>query len=388
MHENTQLFNGYASAGFPESQGHETLEFLSTPWSPFRLAMRRLDPVQSATIDMVEASYDLNGRDEDWFARVLSAGHAVVDQGLGAVGLVFHRPPAGGKVRVTHWIVEGAPGDAPERLNRSFLAQRPSDTHEATAPGAVITASEFGQTHPGLYASWQLHIGFAQDALGVSAVDPCGQGVTIAVMLPRKTSLTASERAHWKMICAHLASAHRIRRAICADPVMQTDLPCAAEAVLDPKTFRVVEATGDARNRGVSKKLRGAALRVDRARGHLRKDAPEEALHSWSAMMYGRWSMIDWFDSDQRRYVLAIPNSPDLGDPRGLTERELQIATYAALGESGKLIGYRLGVSKGTVSNALDAAMRKLGAKTRPQLAEKMRGFVRHFSDATKKESN
>lgn len=339
--------------------------------------MRRLDPVKSATIDMVEASYDLDGRDEDWFARVLHAGHAVVDQGLGAVGLIFHRPPEGGNVRVAHWIVEGAPDDAPTRLNRSFLARPPSETYEATAPGAVVTAWEFAQTHPGLYESWQPYVGFAKDALGVSAVDPCGQGVTIAVMLPEKTMLSERDRDHWKMICAHLASAHRVRRAVAAGGVGDSPLPHGAEAVLDPKTLRMSGAVGHARDNGAATKLREAARRVDRARGSLRMRAPQEALRAWYAMMHGRWSMLDWFDSDQRRFVLAIPNAPDLGDPRGLTERELQVATYAALGESGKLIGYKLGLSESTISNALDSAMRKLSVKTRPQLAEKMRGFTK-----------
>jgi DNA-binding NarL/FixJ family response regulator len=97
--------------------------------------------------------------------------------------------------------------------------------------------------------------------------------------------------------------------------------------------------------------------------------------------------MVDWFDSDQRRFVLAVPNPPELGDPRGLTERELQVATYAALGESGKLISYRLGMSKSTVSNALDAAMRKLAVKTQPQLAEKMRGLAGPLSTVLKRQS-
>ena len=345
--------------------------------------MRRLDPVKSATIDMVEASYDLQGPDVDWFARVLRVGRPVMDQGLGTVGFIFHRPPEGGKVRVKHWIVEGAPEDAPARLNRSFLAVRPTETYEATAPGAVITASEFGTTHPGVYETWQPLVEIAQDALGVSAVDPCGRGVTIAVLLPERTTLTRRERDHWKMICAHLASAHRIRRAVATQNVPESTLPHAAEAVLDPRTLRVTDAVGPATEPHAAEKLRDAAVRVDRARGKLRKRAPEEALTAWWAMMHGRWSMLDWFDSDERRFVLAVPNPPDLGDPRGLTERELQVATYAALGETGKLIGYRLGLSKATVSNALDAAMRKLSAKTQPELVAKMRGFTKHFSHAT-----
>ena len=82
--------------------------------------------------------------------------------------------------------------------------------------------------------------------------------------------------------------------------------------------------------------------------------------------------MVDWFDTDGRRYVLAVPNPPDLKDPRALTERETQVVTYATLGESHKLIAYRLGVSRSTATKALRSAMRKLGVKTHPQLVAKM----------------
>ena len=69
------------------------------------------------------------------------------------------------------------------------------------------------------------------------------------------------------------------------------------------------------------------------------------------------------------------PNPPCVGDPRNLTEREIQVVSYAALGESGKLIGYRIGMSESTVSRALDSAMHKLRVKTQAQLVEKMRGL-------------
>jgi DNA-binding CsgD family transcriptional regulator len=107
----------------------------------------------------------------------------------------------------------------------------------------------------------------------------------------------------------------------------------------------------------------------------MRKDDPDEALRIWKALVEGRWSMVDWFDSDGRRFVLAHPNPPHLRDPRGLTERERQVATYAVLGETNKLISYRLGISQPKVSMALKSAMHKLGVQTRPQLVEKLRGF-------------
>jgi DNA-binding CsgD family transcriptional regulator len=186
------------------------------------------------------------------------------------------------------------------------------------------------------------------------------------------------------MLCAHLSSGHRIRRAVVAERATSrgsSSLPHGAEAVLDPKTFCITDAIGKGKEKEALEWLRDAAVRVDRARGRLRTKDPAESLKTWWALMRGRWSMIDWFDADDRRFVLAIPNSPALGDPRGLTERELQVATYAALGESGKRISYRLGLSKSTVSNALDAAMHKLSVKTQPQLAEKMRGIAQELRE-------
>jgi DNA-binding CsgD family transcriptional regulator len=111
---------------------------------------------------------------------------------------------------------------------------------------------------------------------------------------------------------------------------------------------------------------------MDRARGRLRRDDPETALKIWWALLRGRWSMVEWFDTDRRRYILAVPNAPRVLDPRGLTNRECQVVAYAALGESKKLIAYRLGISGPRTSEALRSAMRKLCVKTQAQLVEKL----------------
>jgi DNA-binding NarL/FixJ family response regulator len=112
-----------------------------------------------------------------------------------------------------------------------------------------------------------------------------------------------------------------------------------------------------------------------RFRCMLRKADPERALETWQGLVRGRWSLLDWFDTDGRRFVIAKPNAPNIGDPRGLTEREAQVVTYAALGETGKIIGYRFGLSTSSVSSLLLSAMHKLGVSSQAQLAEKMRGF-------------
>jgi DNA-binding CsgD family transcriptional regulator len=93
----------------------------------------------------------------------------------------------------------------------------------------------------------------------------------------------------------------------------------------------------------------------------------------WEALTSGHWSTVDWFDSDPRRYVPAVPTPPDVKNPRGLTKRESQVVACAAIGEHHKLIAYRLGISRSRVTNHLGSAMRKLGVDTQAQLVERMR---------------
>jgi DNA-binding CsgD family transcriptional regulator len=181
------------------------------------------------------------------------------------------------------------------------------------------------------------------------------------------------------MLAAHLSAGHRLRRALRArrkarHAVSESKLPHGAEAVLDPKSFRIREAVGDAKDSARAEVLKKKAVAIDRARGRLRRDDPAEALATWEALVRGRWSIVEWFDSDERRYVLAIPNPPHVSDPRGLSERERQVVSYARLGESHGLIAYRLGLSRSRVTKALRSAMRKLGVSTQAELVAKLRG--------------
>ena len=41
---------------------------------------------------------------------------------------------------------------------------------------------------------------------------------------------------------------------------------------------------------------------------------PDAALQIWKALVWGRWSMVDWFDSNDRRFVLALPISARIID--------------------------------------------------------------------------
>ncbi|MFW2389764.1 MAG: helix-turn-helix transcriptional regulator [Polyangiales bacterium] len=119
--------------------------------------------------------------------------------------------------------------------------------------------------------------------------------------------------------------------------------------------------------------LRDAALSLDDARSARGECDNDRALLVWEGLVRGRVSLVDWFDSGGRRFVLVKLNSLKGSCSCGLTAREFQVAMSATLGESSKLTGYRLGISPSRVSALLKASMRKLGVRTKAQLVMMVR---------------
>jgi len=56
------------------------------------------------------------------------------------------------------------------------------------------------------------------------------------------------------------------------------------------------------------------------------------AMENWRGLVDGRWSLVDRFDSDGKRFVVAVKNDPEARDPRGLSRREQQVSELVGLG--------------------------------------------------------
>jgi DNA-binding CsgD family transcriptional regulator len=337
-----------------------------------------LDPRGSAIIDFTEAAYDLQAADGGWLSALMRAGTPVLDHGLGIFALACIRPPEPGSLLIDDAYLSSS---RPELARGLMRLQDELDLEilwSVSRPGMPKTLSEVCAEHdPGAFEQIMRYFDFARDGLGLSAFECSGRGVFLIAPLAEVTSLTPRSRERWQMLAAHFGAGYRLRRAL--PPGGETPvegLPCGAEAVIEPRCFRVMDAQGPATSRGALDALRGAALKVDRARGRMRRTDPQQALEIWQALVRGRWSTVDWFDSDGRRFVLAMPNAPDMGDPRGLTEREHQAVAYAACGQTNKMIGYHLGLSKSRVSVLLSSAMRKLRVSNRAQLVSRFRHFA------------
>jgi DNA-binding CsgD family transcriptional regulator len=336
-----------------------------------------IDRIGSALIDFTEAAYDLEIGDEEWLPTVMKKGLPVLDHGLGVAGMVYALPPEGGPFQLIDIHVASGPADFPERHRRALATTPPEVLRQQWRPGGASTASVEGKDHPEQLAHYTSHVDYCKDLLFLTAVDCRGAGVAVVAPLAEVTPFGGHAAERWQMLAAHVDSGHRLRRGLLSDEgePPKGDLPHDAEAVLDANGFRITDAIGSAQESTSTEKLREAAVAVDRARGSMRVTDPEQALATWKALVQGRWSMVDWFDTDGRRFVLALPNAPHVSDPRGLNGREGQVVTYAVLGQTNKLIAYRLGLSASRVSMLLRSAMRKLNVETRTQLVLKMRDF-------------
>src|ERR1700722_5233044 len=106
-------------------------------------------------------------------------------------------------------------------------------------------------------------------------------------------------------MAAHLATAFRMRRQIAGwSPDSRANEMPSVEAILDPQG-RTADPPESAQGQPARAALGRAVRALDPARGPLRRRSPEEAIATWQAMVSGRWSLLDHFDSGGRSYVLA-----------------------------------------------------------------------------------
>lgn len=201
-----------------------------------------------------------------------------------------------------------------------------------------------------------------EDAVGLRANATPKSGIMLTKYVREGHRLR--DRGVWTRFASHLGAALRMRR------LKQAPSTESACAVLSPSgRFE----HGDERAVGARESLGSAARAMDKARGKLRRLDPEEAAELWRAMVREEWSLVDWYDHDGKRFLLAQENRIPSASRNGLTPREAQVVACAAMGHSNKLIAYDLGLSVGTVAVVLGRAARKLGVSGRVALVRAFR---------------
>lgn len=318
---------------------------------------------RSDTLDLVELAYRLDLDEQAWLAEIAAAAHAQLDRGLGvSVYTLETRGRRAGQVgaMVSHGADPGMVafatsklGSMPPPIAETVLRVPLGFAASSEIAGADAIRAFLGDNPYGMV-----------DTCGVQSLDPSGSSLWIVVPATEVITVQDAMRERWQRVAAHLTAALRLRRGLASLDAKHDDLG-GADAVLETD-FSVAHAT--ARATPELEALRAFAKQVDRARGRLRRDAPDDALELWKGLCEGTWSFIDHVDSDGRRYLVARHNEPAVATDRALTAREQQVVAFVAMGHADKLVAYELGLAESTVQSHLSSAMRKMGIASRSEL--------------------
>jgi DNA-binding CsgD family transcriptional regulator len=316
-----------------------------------------------AAIEVVERAYRLDGDWSAWLGGMAEAAEESLGGDLGLFGIAYD---ARGPGMPRNFAMMATPRAAPLRR-----------TLGAIAPGAGTDVMRDVVLHGGLASVSQI-LGAARlaridglqrapmrDVVVLGVCDPSGVGVLLGAPRAEPTRTTRAQQGAWARVAAHVGAALRLRLAL-GDRPARTD---GAEAVLTPDGA-IVHAEAEAVS--ARAELREAVI----ARTRARTAGTHEGLAPWTALVEGRWSLVDVFESDGRRYVVARPNDPSVPDPRALSVRERQVAALAALGRSNKAIAYEMGLATSRVGTLVAHAARKLGVGSRAELVALVRGLM------------
>lgn len=301
---------------------------------------------------ILETAYSF-GLDEPGWLTQLAEQLSAFDLGG---GLALYVSDLGDEIRIRNAVC------ATDRLGENDLREvvskiPPKIYRRAHAPSQIRYSGDFAQSPLARSLSFPVPVGW-----GINAGDTNLETMTMVFYCDPGAVLSEKDQATLDCIGAHLGSALRLRSLLATPPSSDHH---DVEAVLSADGT-VLDARGDAVVERPS--LIDAVKRSERAR--LRGAAPEERLELWTALIEGRWSILEHVERDGKRVLLACKNEPRVAAIRALTRREIAVARYATLGHPLKYMAYELGISIATAAADLDRALKKLGLASRADLIQ------------------
>jgi DNA-binding CsgD family transcriptional regulator len=315
----------------------------------------------ASLLDCLSAGYRLDLDDAAYVENLTAEAARLMDRGLGVLVYTYDASDFSNPI-----IDHQGTSDAfdPSWLPRYHAALTElGESDDPTKPTGfaawgTMTCGQASQV-PGMrrYLPAFAHIGGARDTFAVNALDASGRGLWLGAPMLDTTKVDAETKLLYSRLAAHLTAAVRLRR---------TRAPNAPAAVMsvDGKLLHAHDhATSEAKD-----ELARATRAFEHARTRAARHDVERTTRRWRPLVESTWTLLDEFDRDGRRFIVAVDNRPPTAAPRGaLSEREHQVLTHAVLGHTNKEIAYELGISDATVRVLVHRAARKLGVTTRSE---------------------
>jgi DNA-binding NarL/FixJ family response regulator len=320
-------------------------------------------------IQCLEAAYSLEGDEAQWLLGLSRASSPLFRFAPPPLAFTFECTPTRftfgqmatyGPAQLLKWAHGLLQAARPEAIDRVYRSGEPIGClSEQVFPN-------FPEQRGAMQAATSILV---RDVVGLTGHTGTGAGVSVGAALGLSRSPRAHERRQWALLASHMAAGLRLRRNLAAtQQAGHADHVDLAEAILAPDG-RLLHASGHTEAPDVRARLREAVRHMDHARTRQGRQHSEASLSAWPALIEGRWSMVDRFEADGRRFIVALRNDPAHPDPRGLTQRERQVADSLGRGQNIQATAYALGLSASAITKAADQAQHKLGLASRVDLA-------------------
>jgi DNA-binding CsgD family transcriptional regulator len=322
-----------------------------------------------ASVRLLEALYDLELARGDWFRQILKAASQAFERGAG-VGMLLY-DVSGDGVRIEAMDAANVPGASIDMSVRLHAQSDMLDAIKGAYRNKVCATMQEHSPDPAMLQ--YLRACYAKVGVGdqvlINGANPDGLGCCLYIFSKERLQLEPAERALLTRLAAHLSAAYRLHRRVHAEPSQGLE----GADVIVRADGRVEHVTAAVDSHALLGQLTHAVARREWARAPDRRSERGGAVAAWKPMVAARWSLVDAYERDGRRYITARENAPVRRDASALSRRERQVVAMAALGHSNKLVAYELGLAHSTVRVLLARASAKLGAHSRSELLEQFR---------------
>jgi len=317
-------------------------------------------------VGLLEALYCIEQSREEWAVAVMNT----LRVGLGptaGIGALFYDVSDPVDLRIDgmlgHNISPGwiAAGQQQHRDAAMRAAQRASYRSLLCATSKELAAKGWPEAAQRIETDMADH--GLKETVMINGANPEASGCALFIFSKDELRLTGTVRRDLTRIAIHLAASYRLlgrmsRTSSAAAPV---------DAVLRPDgKFEHVEPAAESRQDRAG--LSEATKIMTWARSDAGREHPEKAIALWKGLVSGRWTLVESFERDGKKYVLARQNAPVTSCLSNLSARERQVAALASLRRSNKVIAYELGLAHSTVRVLLARAAAKLGVGSREEL--------------------
>ena len=313
----------------------------------------------AAAVATVETAYDLDLTTSEWLRSLALATRRSFEFDCGTQAVLYAK--RGGSFSAVAHALLNSPGGFDHYVTRLAHAM-PLHGQEFVArlpPGAyAYSQTDIGREVPNVFSNVDGHI--TRNVLDWGAlVASTGSAFVILGGLSTTFIEIRTGCDLWRRVARHIRIGLALRSAI-------SDGTLNAEAVVSPDGD-VKHAVGPCSDSGpLRAQLRDAVRRREGARRSRTKG--NEFLSLWPGLIDGRLILIDRFDTDGRRYVVAVQSVGVRACDRELTSREREVVSHAMDGSTNREIAKKLGISVSTVSSHISNALLKLRLARRESL--------------------